>query len=239
MVSKAGGEAKTNPQPTPASTMSVTQMASPSLIRVPKGLTRPPPGLPSPCPRTPHSALLFLLPFLPDHPQTIYLNGAKVNVEKILIKDCVPHRRALSLLPLRPGPRSHSQASCMALSLLMPHRRVGPLGHGRGSLALPKAHSHDVPGYGCSGPGESRPLQIFPLLLPNIPSFQKQPGLKIGDGTASYLIALAELEVRVGGQGVSCALQGLSLVATTQLWSGFLLHAPTTCWEDRSVTGEQ
>lgn len=53
-----------------------------------------------------------------------------------------------------------------------------------------------------------------------------------------YLVVLAGLEVQAGGQGAPCAPQGLGLV-TTQFWSRSPLHTATTCWEDKSVTGEQ
>lgn len=43
------------------------------------------------------------------------------------------------------------------------------------------------------------------------------------------LVTLTGLEVQDGGQGAPCAPQGLGLVATIQFWSGFPLHAPTTC----------
>ena len=76
-------------------------------------------------------------------------------------------------------------------------------------------------------------------VLPNFPSFQKHPGLRNRTGTSHYLAILAELGVQVGGQRIPCAPRGLGLEATTQLWSRLPLHAPATCWEDRSVTGEQ
>lgn len=62
-----------------------------------------------------------------------------MNLEKILIEDCKPHKMALSFPPAKAQvvviQPSLLQALCYPFS--RPTGKVWPLGHGRGSLAPP------------------------------------------------------------------------------------------------------
>ena len=136
------------------SAMSIPQRASPSLMHIsfPRDLHVHHQGCPTPtpAPEPPTQPCPSLPPILPHHPhptlsQTYLPCSQWIQGdlrEKPLMKACVPHRRALSLLQ-GPGPRGTQL--CMACPFSCPTESLA-LGHRSRSLAPLRARSYEVLG---------------------------------------------------------------------------------------------
>lgn len=126
--------------------------------------------------RTLHLPLFSLLASVPDLPgptvsQTIntILNGAKMNSEKVLIKDCKPPKMALG----SPPPKAQAMViqpsvlQVQALSLLMPQRKCLAPGAWERASGTSRAHPHDVQGgvgmLRPRGQWESPPYRFSPI----------------------------------------------------------------------------
>lgn len=124
--------------------------------------------------RTLHLPLFSLLASLPDLPgptvsQTInsILNGAKMNSEKILIKDCKPPKMALGSPPPKAQAMVIQPSVLQALSFLMPQRKCLAPGAWERASGTSRAHLHNVlGGVGMlrpRGQWESPPYRFSPI----------------------------------------------------------------------------